>query len=200
MLEAQSKPTLTMTDSKSIATLHLNDLRQTNSERPGWSLTFGATCAEAAAVCLDAQGHPERVVLQIDSIQSCTIELQWDAIDETIRRFNADQEVATEYGAYGIAALIMPRLTNFTVIERSVKGKGFGFDFWLGSIDDPDTLFQRKARLEVSGIRKGSEALLQSRVNMKLKQISPSDTLAPGYIAVVEFGTPKARIVKKCRT
>lgn len=200
MLEAQSKPTLTMTDSKSIATLHLNDLRQTNSERPGWSLTFGATCAEAAAVCLDAQGHPERVALQIDSIQSCTIELQWDAIDETIRRFNADQEVATEYGAYGIAALIMPRLTNLTVIERSVKGKGFGFDFWLGSIDDPDTLFQRKARLEVSGIRKGSEALLQSRVNMKLKQISPSDTLAPGYIAVVEFGTPKARIVKKCRT
>ncbi len=189
-----------MTDSSPIATLHLNDLCQTKPERPGWSLTFGATCAEAAAVCLDDQLHPERVELQIDGIQPCAIELQRDEIDDTIRRFNADQEVATEYGAYGIAALIMPCLTNLTIIERSVKGKGFGFDFWLGSIDDPDTLFQRKARLEVSGIRKGSEAVIQSRVNMKLKQISPSDTVAPGYVAVVEFGTLKARVVEKCRT
>jgi hypothetical protein len=181
-------------------TLHLNDLCQTKHDRPGWSLTFGATCAEAAAVCLDDQGHSERVILRINGIQSCAIELQWDEIDDTIRRFNADQEVATEYGAYGIAALIMPRLTNLTIIERSVKGRGFGFDFWLGSIDDIDTLFQRKARLEVSGIRKGSETLIQSRVNMKLRQISPSDTVAPGYIAVVEFGTPRARIVEKCRT
>ncbi len=188
-----------MTDSSPISTLHLNDLCQTKPERPGWSLTFGATCAEATAVCLDDQGHPESVALQIDGIQSCTIELQWNAIDDTIRRFNADQEVATEYGTYGIAALIMPRLSNLTIIERSVKGKGFGFDFWLGSIDDSDTLFQRKARLEVSGICQGSETLLQSRVNMKLRQISPSDTVAPGYIAVVEFGTPKARIVEKCR-
>jgi hypothetical protein len=189
-----------MTDSSPIAPLHLNDLCQTKPERPGWSLTFGATCAEAAAVCLDDQGHPEHVVLQIDGIRTSAIELQWNAIDDTIRRFNADQEVATEYGAYGIAALIMPRLTNLTIIERSVKGKGFGFDFWLGSIEGTDTLFQRKARLEVSGIRKGSETLIQSRVNMKLRQISPSDTVAPGYIAVVEFGTPKAQIAEKCRT
>ncbi|HEY9608965.1 hypothetical protein [Allocoleopsis sp.] len=87
----------------------------------------------------------------------------------------ADQEVAvaTQYGAYGIAALIMPRLTNLTIIERLVKGKGFGFDLWLNSIDDSDTWFQRKARFEVSGIRQGSEGIIQSRVNIKLKQISP---------------------------
>ena len=86
-----------------------------------------------------------------------------------------------------------------TIIERSIKGKGFGFDFWLGSIDDSATLFQRKARLEVSGIRKGSETAVQTRVNMKLKQISPSDTVAPGYVAIVEFGTPRVRIIKTCR-
>jgi hypothetical protein len=189
-----------MTDSRPIATLHLQDLCQNRPERPGWSLTFGATCAEAAAVCLDDQGHSEWVALQIDGIQSCAIELQWDAIDDTIRRFNADEEVATEYGAYGVAALTMPRLTNLTIIERSVKGKGLGFDFWLGSIEDTAPLFQRKARLEVSGIRTGSEPLIQSRVNMKLKQISPSDTVAPGYIAVIEFGAPRAQVVEKCRT
>jgi hypothetical protein len=190
-----------MTDgSPPITTLHLSDLCQNKLERPGWSLIFGATCADAAIVCLEDQGHPECVALQLNGIQSCAIELRWNAIDDTIRRFNADQEVATEYGAYGVAALIMPRLTNLTIIERSVKGKGFGFDFWLGSMDDLDTLFQRKARLEVSGIRKGSKTITQSRVNMKPKQISPSDTVAPGYVVVVEFGTPRARVVKKCRT
>jgi len=85
-------------------------------------------------------------------------------------------------------------------IERSIKGRGFDFDFWLGSISNPHQLFQRKARLEVSGIRNGSETALQSRVNIKLKQITPLDPVVPGYVSVVEFGTPRSRIVEKCRT
>ncbi len=188
-----------MTDINLIKTLSLNDLCQNKPERPGWSLTFGAICADAAAVCLDEQGHSTPVTLKIEGIQPCEIQIQGYTIDDTIRRFNADREVATEYGAYGIAALIMPHLTGLTIIERSIKGKGLGFDFWLGSIQAPDTLFQRKARLEVSGIRKGSDSLLQARVNMKLEQIRPSDNVAAGYVSVIEFGTPKARIVKKCR-
>lgn len=189
-----------MAENSQIHCLHLDDLCQDKPERPGWSITFGATCAEAAAVCLEDQGHQNPVILQIDGMQACEIELGWGAIDDTARRFNADQEVATEYGAYGIAALVMPHLTGLTVIERSVKGKGFGFDFWLGAIEGSQPLFQRKARLEVSGIRRGSESTLQSRVNIKLKQITPSDSVAPGYVSVVEFGTPRSRIVEKCRT
>jgi hypothetical protein len=189
-----------MIENNSILTLHLNDLHQEKTERPGWSLTFGATSATAAAVCFEERGHSGCVALQLDGIQPGIIQIQWDAIDEMTRRFNADMEVATEYGAYGIAALIMPHLTQLTIIERSVKGKGLGFDFWLGSVNNPDTLFQRKARLEVSGIRKGSTSLIQARVKIKLKQIIPSDTLAPGYVAIVEFGTPQACIVKKCKT
>ncbi|MEX0272340.1 hypothetical protein AB3R30_24805 [Leptolyngbyaceae cyanobacterium UHCC 1019] len=189
-----------MPDSFQLDPLFLRDLYQNKPERPGWSTTFGATCAEAAAVCLEEQGHRDRVSLQVDGIQQREIEVLWDATDENIRRFNADEEVATEYGAYEIAALLMPYLTGLAVMERSVRGKGFGFDFWLGSANDANALFQRKARLEVSGIRKGTESTIQSRVNMKLKQIAPSDTVAPGYVAVVEFGTPRSRVVQTCRT
>ncbi|MGG6263783.1 hypothetical protein ACQ4M3_17805 [Leptolyngbya sp. AN03gr2] len=187
-------------EAKQLSSLHLDDLRQEKAERPGWSVTFGAMCAEAAAFCLEDQGHQNCVLLQIDGIQSSEIELHWTAIDDTIRRFQADQEVTTEYGAYGIAALVMPFLTGLTVIERSIKGKSFGFDFWLGSIADSESLFQRKARLEVSGIRRGTETMLQSRVKMKLKQITPSDPVAPEYVSIVEFSTPRSRIVEKCRT
>jgi hypothetical protein len=109
-----------MTDGNpQITNLRLNDLCQNKPERPGWSLIFGATCADAASVCLDDRGHPACVALQIDGIQSCEIELQWNAIDDTIRRFNADQEVATEYGAYGIAALTS-RSSNVRLKEKAL--------------------------------------------------------------------------------
>lgn len=187
-----------MTNAESV-TLDLSDLRKAKPERPGWSLTFGASCAEAAAVCLEERGHSNQVFMQIDGMRTCTAKIERGFVDSTMQRFNADREVATEYGAYGIAALVMPYLTNLTVIERSVKGRGFGFDFWLGEIGDTAGVFQRKARLEVSGIRQGAEAVIQSRVKIKLKQIDPSDAMAPGYVAVIEFGTPRARIVEKCR-
>jgi hypothetical protein len=179
---------------------HLKDLTQHLPERPGWSVVFGATCAEAAAVCLNEQGHDAPTKLQIGGLTPSEVEIDWNPLDETMVRFNADMEVATEYGAYAIAALLMPHLTGLTVIERSVKGKGLGFDFWLGDISDQDRLFQRKARLEVSGIRHGSASQLKYRVNIKLKQITPSDLVAPGYVCVVEFSTPQAQIIEKCRT
>lgn len=188
-----------MNHEKSIETLKLSDLCKPKPERPGWSLTFGASCAEAAAVCLEERGHSEQINMQISGIRTCIVNIVRDEVDDTMQRFNADREVATEYGAYGIAALIMPSLTGLTVIERSVKGRGFGFDFWLGNVEPAEEVFQRKARLEVSGIRQGDESDVRARVRVKLKQISPSDEVAPGYVAVIEFGTPQARIVEKCR-
>jgi hypothetical protein len=101
-----------MSDRFPLIILHLNDLHRHKPERPGWSIIFGSACVDATAVCLDDQEHATSVAFQIDGIQTCEIEIQWSAIDETVRRFNADQEVATEYGAYGIAALLMPHLTK----------------------------------------------------------------------------------------
>jgi hypothetical protein len=182
-----------------IAKLNLNDLRYDKPDRPGWSVTFGSNCADAASICLEDQCHSNPVYFQIEGIGSGLIEVEWSEVNDTMRRFNADREVSTEYGAYGMVALIMPVLTNLTVIERSMKGRDLGFDFWLGELGDASEVFQRKARLEVSGIRNGSPTQVQSRVNIKLRQISPSDAVAPGYVAVIEFGTPQARIVEKCR-
>jgi hypothetical protein len=177
--------------------LHTSDLSQNLPERPGWSVTFGTTCKEAISVCLEDQNHTSPIDFSISGIQTSPITIHWEPPDPITRRFNADREVATEYAAYGIAALVMPQLTGLTIIERSIKGKGLGFDFWLGDSTNPQPLFQRKARLEVSGIRQGTNRQIQSRVNMKLEQIKPSDGTYPGYICVAEFSKPHARIVKK---
>ncbi|MEG4225440.1 hypothetical protein QUA35_05505 [Microcoleus sp. N9_B2] len=70
--------------------LYLDSLSQSKPERPGWSLTFGATCQDAAAVCLDDQNHPYRVNLLIDGIQETQVELQWNPIIDTLRSKDAE--------------------------------------------------------------------------------------------------------------
>ena len=115
-----------------------------------------------------------------------------------MRRCWNDDEVATEYGAYGIATLLVPRITNLQVVERSKKGTGF--DYWLGSSMETETLFQNKARLEVSGIRAGSEATIVGRVRKKLGQTVKSDAALSVMVIVVEFSGPQSRVAKRCPT
>jgi len=69
-------------------------------------------------------------------------------------------------------------------------------------VNNPDEhgIFQRSARLEASGIFRGSEAIIKARVNQKLAQTKPSDHVGlPAYVAVVEFSSPEARFIAKTR-
>ena len=109
------------------------------------------------------------------------------------RRFWNDLEEATQHGAYAVAILLVRALTGYTVIERSRKGTGF--DWWLGT---EDNLFQGKARLEVSGILHGTTRRINGRIKARVGQTTQSDNLAlPAYVVVVEFGTPRAKVVQR---
>jgi succinate dehydrogenase/fumarate reductase flavoprotein subunit len=163
---------------------------------PGLTRAYGAQLAEAAAVCLENREHKSGVTFHLTGWKGAQFLMEWAAIDERARRSNNDLQEATERGAYGIAILIVCHLTGMVVLERSAKGRGF--DYWLGDEEeDGDELFQKKARLEVSGILSGSHSEVQARVRRKQEQMKPSDRLAPGYVAVVEFGTPIACVETK---
>lgn len=97
---------------------------------------------------------------------------------------------ATERGACGIAILLAKEVTGKVVVERSKKG--LGFDYWLGKDDNDELTFE--ARLEVSGILLGSSSDIHARVKQKKAQVVPSNHLAPGYVAVVEFSKPTAHM------
>jgi hypothetical protein len=153
----------------------------------------GLNLAQAGAVCLDQHGHPKGVEMRVSGDFAEIFNLYWPDVTDQMRRFWNDAEVATEHGAYGIACLLIRSLTPFTVIERSRKGTGF--DYWLGS--EGDFLFQKKARLEVSGIGKGSAQQIAYRVNVKLKQTARSDGTLPAYVIVVEFSAPTSQVVRK---
>lgn len=154
---------------------------------PAITPAFGQYLSQACAVCLESQGHQQGKDLFVQGDYSNTYSLQWPPVTQQMLRCLNDDEVATEHGAVGIAVLLVARLVGFSVIERSRKGTGF--DYWLG--DDGEVPFQNKARLEISGIRKGDDAAIKNLVNKKKRQTNRSDELGlPAYTVIVEFSRP----------
>lgn len=165
---------------------------------PGISPVFGAAVAEAASVCLSERDHSSPKAMAVQGVMTLDVQLKWDAPTAQARRAWADPEVATEFGAYGIASLLITLCCPLTIVERSRKGTGF--DFWLGSQDDPGPLFQARARLEVSGIRQGSDQSVASRTRQKLTQTDRSAGALPAVVVVVEFSQPLSHLSEKWTT
>lgn len=170
----------------------LKDLAQGT---PGITCAFGKCLAEAAGVCLEEQAHLSPKTMKISGEAEGEAQLKWENTTDQMRRCWNDDEVATEHGAYGIATLLVPQISKLEVVERSKKGTGF--DYWLGSGTEDEPLFQKKARLEVSGIRSGDEATIARRIRQKLEQSRKSEGRLSAVVIVVEFGKPESRVAKR---
>lgn len=168
------------------------DLGDLGHGLPAITPNFGMALAEAGGVCLESQGHVQGVQLFVRGYRNKRYPLAWPPVTDQARRCWNDPEVATEQGAVGIAVLLAQKEIGYTVIERSQKGTGF--DYWMG--DGSSFLLQKKARLEISGIRRGSDRV-KTRVRQKLRQTAPSDGSKPAYVIVVEFGHPLAEVQEK---
>lgn len=160
---------------------------------PEFSQPFCDFAVEASEVCLSENGHPLPVELRVDGEHNATCTLDWSRASQQALNSHNDHDAAAEFGAYAVALLLIPRLTEYTAIERSKKGTGF--DYWLKTKEDE--LFQSKARLEVSGIFCGDERKLKTRCRTKITQCGKSNEHLPGYIVVVEFGRPIARLARR---
>lgn len=170
--------------------IQILNLQSLSQGLPAITPAFGAAIAEAGAICLTDEAQQPGVTLKVEGEFSATFKLDWQPVTEQTRRCWNDEEYTTEHAAYGIAFLLILQLTNLTVIERSRKGTGF--DYWLGNQNSATTLpFERMARLEVSGIRKGTQGQINTRVKLKTEQTRASDAQGlPAYIIVVEFSRP----------
>lgn len=188
------------------------DLRElADADFPGITREKGADLAQAAAVCLQSQGHEPGVTLVVRGHFDNAYSLAWPPVSPQARRTWNDPEETTEDGAVGLAALLAWREIGWPVVLRSWKGTGF--DYWLGDRDTgqvspaeraataalrsllrDDNLIVR-GRLEVSGIREGGDAAVRQRVRDKLRQIRQGDVWPlPGFVIVVEFSRPLAEV------
>lgn len=173
------------------ANMHLSDLRKGT---PGITPDFGGCLCEAASVCLENRSHQSGVAMSVTgTLSSHSMRVTWPETDQQTRNCYADLQFAAEFGAYGVAVLLVESLTKLTVIERSRKGTGF--DYWLGAKESSAPLFQDKSRLEVSGMLDGEESEIRSRLREKTAQLVRGGVLLPGYAVVVHFGAPESRVV-----
>ena len=162
---------------------------------PGLTAASGQVLAEAAAVCLEDRRHLPGVRLPHTGLMREDLFIDWPPVDEQSRRCYADMQEATERGACGVAILVVREVTGLVVVERSKKGTGF--DYWLGEKDYDGLPFVGTSRLKVSGILTGTKTQVASRIREKKNQMNPTDQMAPGFVAVVEFGTPIACVESK---
>ncbi|MFY9820324.1 MAG: hypothetical protein WAM82_03020 [Thermoanaerobaculia bacterium] len=162
---------------------------------PGLTPAWGAVLAEAASICLEHQGHPVDVAMTVDGSFDASLIVNRLGVTAQMLLSNQDEEEATEHGACGIAILAVGALMSLVVARRSRRGTGF--DYWLTA--NEENLLQQAERLEVSGIRNGSESTVKARVLEKTKQIQQFRAGSPVLIAIVEFSRPLLRLVKVSR-
>ena len=168
--------------------IELTTLALRVGELPGFTASRLAARAEAASVCLEQNGYRAECQFTVrDTMEmNHVVPARLVPITERMRAANADLQEATEHGAEAIAAILSLELTPYTIVERARKGTGF--DYWLGT--GP---LELKARLEISGILKGTLQELEARVRKKNRQTGRSDDLGyPAFICVVEFSHPFA--------
>lgn len=154
----------------------------------GLSPGMGKYMAEAACVCLESNGHQSGVILSVDGDYQHTYAVNWSWLPPPIHEKWGDADEATEFGAYAVAVLVVTDLAQLSVVRRSRKGTGF--DFWLGPPDSDEPLFQKKQCLEVSGIHSGDDTAVRARLSAKHRQVQQGSGQIPGYVAIVEFGSP----------
>ncbi|MGB3851409.1 MAG: hypothetical protein WA958_15680 [Tunicatimonas sp.] len=174
-------------------TINLTEISQ---GLPGLSKVSGQHLYESCVVCLTRQKHQSKgTVFSVYGDKEINCNLTWENIfNDQVDRTWADQFYATEHGAVCLAILLALKLTDYTVIEKSARKNGF--DYWLG--EKGDILFQKKARLEVSGIFNGKGSDINNRYRVKVKQTEQSDALKiPAFIGIVEFSRPIANFGSK---
>ncbi len=174
--------------------IHLNDLREKCSKlSPKRCDSF----AEAGAVAFENQAHRPGVELLVDAEPSQKFQLTWDKPDAR-NDWQEPTEVAN-LGAVAVGLSMAFELTEFEVVRQAKIGATFDYHLGYNKGDpryDPDNFLA--ARLEISGINKGTTSQLSQRVREKMRQMDPSDGSGlPAFVAVTEFGKPITVFKKK---
>jgi hypothetical protein len=171
------------------------DLDEITKGAWGLSEVYGHFLLEGCMITLHRNNHYRQAVMEITGNSKMTVELSWpvEKLSKKAERTWADQDTATEQAAECIAFAIVPRITGLHLL-RTYRGPGF--DFHLGDLYQNQFII--RARLEVSGIFKGSPEDIKRRYRSKSRQTDKSDaSRLTAYILVTEFSTPTSNFLTK---
>lgn len=166
--------------------IHLSELLD---ESTGLSHGAGSNAAEAAAVCLEENGHRGPICLKIIGKTPSEFSIDWTPVTRSVRDSHNDLQDATKDGAVGIAAICAGRLYGRMIVKQSRKKSGF--DYYLAPRGA--FLFQETMGYEISGILQNDDIEIGKRVRQKLRQVKNGNSTIDSHIFVVEFSQPKAK-------
>lgn len=170
----------------SLKRLGFNDLSERHH---GVTPAISAVYAEAAGVCLGRHHHsPQKIALRDGTTETQSL-AEWKKADPRTQGGWANQDDATEYGAYGLA-LAAAELTRGLVAIRRAETRS-GADYYLGSPKGSAEDLETSLRLEVSGTDLGNDAVIESRLREKLKQAKSGKSNLPAIATVVGFAALK---------
>ncbi|MFY7786290.1 MAG: hypothetical protein ACOVQA_00335 [Thermoflexibacteraceae bacterium] len=119
--------------------------------------------------------------------------LAFGEVTEQLKKSHKDKEYAVEDGAYCLAMLVIEYLTEFTVAEQATKRTGV--DYFLNKKGDNSP--NPSAKIEVSGILKGTKQQINQRIRQKVKQVQKGGfPELTAFVIVVEFSTPLIKVKK----
>lgn len=140
---------------------------------------------QAARVCLDRH-HISPVELMIkNSGNEVAAVAEWHVTDERTKAAWANETDATEAGAYA-CALAAVELTNGLFAVRRAETKT-GADYYIAPAGQALEDLEDCYRLEVSGVDKGTAAVVSRRLEMKLEQAAVGVSNLPAMAGVVGF-------------
>ena len=153
---------------------------------------------ENCMISFDHNGHASGVELNVNYLnQNYEFKIVWNgSVTEQLRRSYQDLPKVADFAACAIVLSILSELTDFIVIEQSILGTTI--DYYLADKNkvDDHLIFNKSARLEVSGILKENENnTVEKRIKAKINRLKPQQDFSD-YIAVIEFSKPWSKIIK----
>jgi hypothetical protein len=163
------------------------EIADLNEIHPGVSRGIALSYDEAVRVCLDRH-HLSPKDFEIDGRDCCLAEVSWISANEEVKRAWANDDDATEQGAYGVALAAMKASRNLVAIRRAETRTGA--DYYVAPPDMTEDL-EAAYRLEVSGTDKGNVSQIRNRFHQKVEQTRKGDSNLPAIVVIVGFSMLK---------
>lgn len=145
---------------------------------------------EGARVCLDRH-HESPVEFEItNSGQKAEAVAEWDKTDEQIRRAWANEIDTTEAGACACTLATVELSDGLVAVHRAETKTGA--DYYVAPAGASLEDLEHCVRLEVSGVDRGTPAIVAQRLKDKLEQAATGASNLPAMAGVVGF---RARVI-----
>lgn len=172
-------------------------LRNMASRHPGLTPSLAEHQCEAAAVCLARYHELPPTALDVQApTRDRKYELIWRFPTPVESAANANEDDATEAGAYAVALASVDSHLGLVTIGRTYRRSGADWHLRPYPVVEQTFDIDRDdvVRLEVSGVSDDNDSKIRERVRVKRAQAAARP--GPALVAVVGFRSPRVVIRK----